>query len=79
MHQGYVFNTQRFSVHDGPGIRTTLFLKGCPLSCSWCHNPEGIAPGPELLLSPRRCIACGECVARCPRGVLHLEHVACEL
>lgn len=69
MRRGYVFNTQRFSVHDGPGIRTTVFLKGCPLSCTWCHNPEGIAPGPELALSPRRCIECGECVAVCPQGL----------
>jgi len=69
MDRGYVFNTQRFSVHDGPGIRTTVFLKGCPLSCLWCHNPEGIAPGPELAFSPKRCIECGECVGVCPRGL----------
>jgi pyruvate formate lyase activating enzyme len=69
MTQGYVFNIQRFSVHDGPGIRSTVFLKGCPLSCSWCHNPEGIDPGPELVLSPRRCIACGECLVVCPRDL----------
>lgn len=69
MERGYVFNTQRFSVHDGPGIRTTVFLKGCPLSCVWCHNPEGIAPGPELAFSPKRCIECGECVLVCPQGL----------
>jgi pyruvate formate lyase activating enzyme len=69
MDRGYVFNTQRFSVHDGPGIRTTVFLKGCPLSCLWCHNPEGIAPGPELAFSPKRCIECGECVSVCPQGL----------
>lgn len=69
MERGYVFNIQRFSVHDGPGIRTTVFLKGCPLSCVWCHNPEGIAPGPELVLSPRRCIECGECLVVCPQGL----------
>jgi len=69
MERGYVFNIQRFSVHDGPGIRTTVFLKGCPLSCVWCHNPEGIAPGPELALSPKRCIQCGECVVVCPQGL----------
>jgi len=69
MDRGVIFNTQRFSVHDGPGIRTTVFLKGCPLSCVWCHNPEGIAPGPELALSPKRCIECGECVVVCPQGL----------
>lgn len=69
MVRGHIFNIQRFSVHDGPGIRTTVFLKGCPLRCLWCHNPEGIAPGPQLVLSPRRCIECGECVPVCPQGL----------
>ena len=69
MEHGYIFNIQRFAVHDGPGIRTTVFLKGCPLSCAWCHNPEGIAPGPELTRSPKRCIECGECVVVCPHGL----------
>jgi len=66
MESGTVFNIQRFSVHDGPGIRTTVFLKGCPLACAWCHNPEGIASGPEVTLSLNRCIECGECVQVCP-------------
>ena len=69
MESGMVFNIQRFSVHDGPGIRTTVFLKGCPLSCLWCHNPEGIDPEPELARTPARCIECGECVQVCPRGL----------
>lgn len=69
METGQVFNLQRFSVHDGPGIRTTVFLKGCPLSCLWCHNPEGIAPGPEIAFSPKRCIECGECLSVCPLGL----------
>ena len=69
MKQGQVFNIQRFSVHDGPGIRTAVFLKGCPLSCVWCHNPEGISPRPEILMTPSRCVGCGECVAACPRGL----------
>lgn len=69
MMRGQVFNIQRFSVHDGPGIRTAVFLKGCPLSCAWCHNPEGISPRPEILMTPSRCIGCGECVAACPRGL----------
>lgn len=69
MERGIVFNIQRFSVHDGPGIRTTVFLKGCPLNCLWCHNPEGIASDPEIVRSPNRCIECGECVEVCPQGL----------
>ena len=65
--EGVVFNVQRFSVHDGPGIRTTVFLKGCPLACAWCHNPEGRNPDPELSLLPGRCIRCGDCVDACRR------------
>ena len=63
--QGRVFNIQRFSTHDGPGIRTTIFLKGCPLHCFWCHNPEGIKPRLEVQYNPSRCILCGECVQIC--------------
>lgn len=65
---GVVFNIQRFSLHDGPGIRTTVFLKGCPMHCFWCHNPEGRRPHPELRYSADRCIACGQCVVVCPNG-----------
>ena len=57
---GIIFNIQRFSVHDGPGIRTTVFLKGCPLRCLWCHNPEGLSPEPELLYSETVCACCGK-------------------
>jgi pyruvate formate lyase activating enzyme len=63
---GLISNVQRFSVHDGPGIRTTVFLKGCPLRCAWCHNPETIAAQPEILLVESRCIRCGACVVVCP-------------
>jgi len=62
---GTIFNIQRFSVNDGPGIRTTVFLKGCPLRCAWCHNPESISPEKELMLHEDRCIRCGDCVAVC--------------
>src|SRR5512140_3115252 len=64
---GTVFNVQRGSFHDGPGIRTTVFLKGCPLRCPWCHNPEGISPAPEVLVSAARCLGCGGCTTACPR------------
>ena len=63
---GRVFNIQRCSVHDGPGIRTTVFLKGCPLSCSWCHNPEGIEVTAVLMLNADRCLACRACSEVCP-------------
>lgn len=67
---GLIFDIRRFSIHDGPGIRTTVFLKGCPLSCWWCHNPESQSPEPELWLRPGRCIRCGECVEVCPEGAI---------
>lgn len=61
-----IFNIQRFSTHDGPGIRTTVFFKGCPLSCWWCHNPEGQSFRPDLFFSEERCRHCGDCIAACP-------------
>ena len=63
---GIVFDIQRYSIHDGPGIRTTVFLKGCPLRCPWCHNPEGQESAPELLLALGLCIRCGACLEACP-------------
>lgn len=79
MEHGVIFNLQRFSVHDGPGIRTTVFLKGCPLHCLWCHNPESLAFSPELAVAEGRCIGCGECVAGCPRPAgLRGDRVGCE-
>ena len=61
---GVVFDIQRFSVHDGPGIRTTVFMKGCPLRCRWCHNPEGLSPKPQLKFQTEQCIGCGACGKR---------------
>ena len=66
MHFGVVSNIQKYSIQDGPGIRTTVFLKGCPLDCWWCHNPEGRSPKPEVVVLETRCIRCGECVKVCP-------------
>lgn len=68
MCEGLVFDIQRFSLHDGPGIRTTVFLKGCPLHCAWCHNPESQSGVAELSYHPEHCIGCGACVAVCPNG-----------
>lgn len=65
---GRIFNIQKFSVNDGPGIRTTVFFKGCPLNCIWCHNPESKSAKLELMYSEKKCIGCGGCVAACPKG-----------
>jgi pyruvate formate lyase activating enzyme len=67
---GIVFDIRRYAIHDGPGIRTTVFLKGCALSCAWCHNPEGQAVGHEAMLRPDRCIRCGACVDACGHGAI---------
>jgi pyruvate formate lyase activating enzyme len=67
---GMIYDIMRYSTRDGPGIRTTVFLKGCPLRCAWCHNPESQALAPEPLLRPDRCIACGACVSRCAQGAI---------
>lgn len=68
MMQGTVFDIQRMSLHDGPGIRTTVFLKGCPLHCPWCHNPESHRAAPELGFDAALCIGCGDCAEACPAG-----------
>jgi pyruvate formate lyase activating enzyme len=68
--KGIVFDIMHFSTRDGPGIRTTVFLKGCPLHCMWCHNPESQSSKPELLLRPNLCIACETCLEICPEGAI---------
>ena len=69
---GMVFNIQRFSTEDGPGIRTTVFMKGCSLRCRWCHNPEGLSPHPQLVWYDVRCIGARRCLAACPANALEL-------
>lgn len=68
----FIFDIKRFSINDGPGIRTTLFLKGCPLRCVWCHNPEGQDPRPQQLYTRKKCIGCQSCVQACPQHLLTL-------
>jgi len=70
MTSGLVFDIKRFSIHDGPGIRTTVFLKGCPLHCPWCHNPESQDSKPDVMLRPARCIACKACIEVCPEHAI---------
>lgn len=65
---GIIFDIKHFAVHDGPGIRTTVFLKGCPLMCLWCHSPESQSPRPEIAYYPNLCIGCEACVEACPNG-----------
>ncbi len=67
---GLILHLQRFSTEDGPGIRTTVFFKGCPLRCIWCHNPEGISSEPQVQWLENRCIGCGSCIRTCSRGCL---------
>jgi len=80
---GIIFDLKRFAVHDGEGLRSTLFLKGCPLRCPWCQNPEGISQAPLLWHNPQVCLHCGSCVAACPQKALtqtdriHVDHSAC--
>ena len=68
--KGYVFDIQRYSIHDGPGIRTTVFLKGCPLTCPWCSNPESQSQYPEITYFESRCTGCGECAASCLQSAI---------
>lgn len=68
MTEGTVFNIQKFSINDGPGIRTTVFMKGCPLNCLWCHNPESKSAKPEIFYDARKCTGCRRCAEVCPMG-----------
>ena len=67
---GFVFHIQHYAIHDGPGIRTIVFLKGCPLNCPWCHNPESKTATHEFMWTPERCTRCGSCVESCPENAI---------
>jgi pyruvate formate lyase activating enzyme len=68
--KGTIFDIKRYAIHDGPGIRTTVFMKGCPLRCPWCQNPEGISPERHLIWREKRCIGCKDCLKACQKGAL---------
>lgn len=71
--EGYIFDIKHFAVHDGPGIRTTVFLKGCPLKCVWCHNPESISNKKQLGYIEHKCVNCGRCTLVCPNGAHYVD------
>ena len=73
MGKPLIFNIQKYSLHDGEGIRTTVFFKGCPLSCKWCHNPESQSFEKELLFHADRCTGCGACSAACGQGAISMD------
>ncbi len=84
--KGYIFDIQGLSVHDGPGCRTLIFMKGCTLNCSWCSNPEGIHLNPDVLYTVSKCILCGNCIENCPQqaiqireGMHFIDHELCKI
>jgi pyruvate formate lyase activating enzyme len=86
MITGTVFDIRKYSIHDGPGIRTAVFFKGCPLGCHWCHNPEGRNYHQELILHPARCILCDDCLKVCPNeaisrknDAIHINRTRCKI
>lgn len=74
--RGIIFDIKKYSIHDGPGTRTTVHFKGCPLSCWWCHNPESQSVAPAVLFRGEKCIACGSCIKSCPQQALSVSEGA---
>lgn len=74
MTSGTIFNIQKYSIHDGPGIRTTVFFKGCPLKCWWCHNPESQNTNHEIMFFEERCTVCGKCIKKCPQNAIKINN-----
>ncbi len=72
--RAFVFNVQRYCLHDGPGVRTAIFMKGCPLSCLWCHNPESQRRTPEIMYHESKCTGCGRCLGLCAARRRHPDH-----
>ena len=72
---GYSFDVRRMQTHDGPGIRTTVFMKGCALRCAWCHNPESFSTVQEVWWQADRCMGCGKCVEACPEEAIRANDV----
>jgi pyruvate formate lyase activating enzyme len=86
MLTGTIFDIRKYSIHDGPVIRTAVFFKGCPLECRWCHNPEGRSYQPELIFRPARCILCDDCLTVCPndavtrlRDEIQIDRIRCKV
>jgi pyruvate formate lyase activating enzyme len=74
MESGLIFDIKHYAINDGPGIRVTVFLKGCPLRCKWCHNPESISPRVQKLYTAKKCIFCSECVTACPENAIQINN-----
>jgi len=68
-----IFAIKRYALHDGPNIRTTIFFKGCPLGCHWCHNPEGIEKEVRIITHPEKCVGCGDCMDHCSQNAISLK------
>ena len=71
--ENLIFNIQKYSIHDGEGIRTTVFFKGCPMECKWCHNPESQSYRPDMMHNTEKCVQCGSCMAKCPQGAISIK------